>query len=75
MPQSRKRHGHHEHQHPADIPAAQRTKGRIIWALLLGVFGLIIAWSASNNYIAIIIGALAGAAIGYFIGKRMEQNA
>ncbi len=74
MPNSRKRHGHHEYQKAADIPSAQRTKGRIIWALLLGVFGLIIGWSASDNSIAIVIGALIGAVVGYFIGKRMEEN-
>ena len=75
MPQSHKHHGHHEYHKPADIPAAQRTKGRIIWALLLGVFGLIIGWSASDNYVAIVIATLIGAAIGYFIGKQMEKNA
>ncbi len=77
MPQSRKRHAHHEYQKPADIPATQRTKGRIIWAVLLGAFGLIIAWSASDNNVAValVIGALAGAVIGYFIGRRMEENA
>ncbi|HWJ25546.1 MAG TPA: hypothetical protein VNS32_03330, partial [Flavisolibacter sp.] len=65
MPQSRKRPGHHEFHKPAAIPPAQRTKGRIIWAILFGVFGLAIAFfAAGSSYIAMIIGALAGALIG-----------
>lgn len=75
MPQSRKRHGHTYHK-PADIPAKQRTRGRIIWALLFSVFGLIIAFSAAgSNYVALVIGTVLGGALGYFIGRRMEEEA
>ena len=76
MPQSRKRHGHHEYRKPADIPAKQRTRGRITWAILLGVFGLLVGFFAGgDNYIALAIGALIGAVIGYAIGKNMEKEA
>lgn len=75
MPQSRKRHGHH-YQKPADIPASQRTKGRIIWAILFAVFGVIIAFfAAGDNYIVLIIAAIVAGLIGYAVGKNMEQAA
>jgi membrane associated rhomboid family serine protease len=75
MPQSRQRHGHH-YQKPADIPASQRVKGRIIWAILFAIFGLGIAFFASGtNWVALLIGALFGAVVGYFAGKSMEQDA
>lgn len=76
MPQSRKRPGHHEHHEPSAIPARQRTKGRITWAILFAVFGAGVAFFAtSDNYIIPILGAIVGAAIGYTIGKNMEKEA
>jgi 1,4-dihydroxy-2-naphthoate octaprenyltransferase len=75
MPQSRKRHGHH-YQKPSDIPASQRTKGRIIWAILFAVFGLVLTFfAAGDNWIVLIIGAVIAGFIGYTIGKNMEQAA
>jgi membrane associated rhomboid family serine protease len=77
MPQSKKRHGQHHHQKTStNIPARQTTKGRIIWALLIGVFGLLIgAFASETGYVAMIIGAFAGSLIGYIIGKNMEREA
>ena len=75
MPQSRHRQGH-QYQKPANIPAKQRVKGRIFWAVLFAVFGFIIAlFATENNYIALVLGALIGAAIGYGAGKSMEREA
>lgn len=75
MPQSRQRAGH-PYQKPADVPASQRVKGRVIWAILFAVFGLGIAFfAAGDNWIALLMGAMAGAAIGYFAGKSMEKDA
>ena len=73
MPQSRKRHGH-PYQKPADIPASQRTKGHIDWALLFAVFGLLIGLFASESYVVPIAGAVVGGLIGYFTGKNMEKQ-
>ena len=42
MPESRKRKGH-PFKKSSDIPASQRTKGRTFWAILIGVFSLLIA--------------------------------
>ena len=75
MPESRKRPGH-RYQKPSDIPSSQRTRGRIIWAILFAVFGLVITFFAvGDEYIVLIIGAAIGALIGYAIGKNMEQAA
>lgn len=74
MPQSRKRKGH-PFKKTSDIPASQRTKGRTFWAILLGVFSVLIAlFSAGLNYPVIAIALVAGCFIGYFIGKSMEQQ-
>lgn len=75
MPQSRKRSGH-QYQKPATIPARQRAKGTVVWAVLFAVFGLMIAFfAAGTNYLALVLGFVAGAALGYLIGKRMEAEA
>ena len=75
MPNSRKRPGHHEHHEPAAIPARQRTKGRIIWALLGGVFGFLITlFASSEGYMVPIIGCIIGALLGFVIGKNMEKD-
>lgn len=75
MPESRKRKGH-AFQKPADIPATQRTKGRFMWALLFGIFGLLIAWfGAGENYAVLAGAALVAGLIGYIIGRKMEQEA
>lgn len=75
MPQSRNRHGH-DFQKPAAIPARQRVKGRVIWAILFAVFGLLISWfAAGTNYVILTICAIVGAIIGYVIGKKMERDA
>lgn len=74
MPRSRNRPGH-PHHNEAAVPAKQRVKGRTIWAILFGVFGLFIALMAAGSYMVIAIAALVSAAIGYFIGKKMEEEA
>ena len=74
MPESRNRPGHPFHK-PADIASSQRVKGKIMWALLFAVFGLLISYfAAGSNYIVLIIATLAAAIIGYFIGKKMEKK-
>ena len=75
MPESRNRPGHH-HQKKAAISSKQKVKGRVIWAILFAVFGLLIAFfSLGADYLILIIIAAASALLGYFIGKNMEQDA
>jgi uncharacterized membrane protein YfcA len=75
MAESRKRHGHHPHQKHTNIPTRQRASGSMLWALLFAVFGLLIVFFAAGvNYIALVIGVLLSGAIGYYIGKKMEED-
>ncbi|RYZ30659.1 MAG: hypothetical protein EOO10_02040 [Chitinophagaceae bacterium] len=75
MPESRNRPGHH-HQKKANIPSKQRVKGRVIWAILFAVFGLLIAFfSLGADYLILIIVAAASALLGYVVGKNMEHDA
>lgn len=75
MPESRNRPGH-TYQKPADIPSRQRVKGRVIWAILFVVFGLLIAYFAvGENYLVLAIVAVASAVLGVIIGKNMERDA
>ena len=76
MPRSRKRPGHHEHRKPSDIPASQRTKGRITMAVLFGIFGLLITlFAAAGNLVVIIAGTLFAVMLGYAVGRNMERTA
>jgi hypothetical protein len=76
MPQSRKRPGHHEHRNPGAVSSKTRIKGKFVWAILFGVFGLLITMFATmDNYTVWVIGALAGAALGYIIGRNLEKEA
>jgi len=74
MPESRKRKNH-PYRPPADIPASQRVKGHIIWSVLCAIFGGLIAFFASDGSgRAAVVSLLAGLAIGYFIGRKMEKD-
>ena len=75
MPQSRKRPGH-QYQKPSSIPSSQRTKGWVVWMVLIGLFGLLIGFVAGNgNLLLVLLGGVIGAAVGYFLGKKMEADA
>jgi len=76
MPESRTRPGHHEHHEDSPIPSRQRAKGRTLWAILLAVLALGIAYFAAGpNYGLLAAAAIVGALLGYFMGKRMEKDA
>lgn len=75
MAQKRKHHHHATPKH-IDIPARQRTKGRIVWAILFAVFAVIIAFfAAGDSWVVLVIAAIIGGLIGYAVGKNMEQAA
>ena len=73
MPESRKRPGH-PYQKPADIPASQRVKGKMMWAILFTIFGLCIAYFAGLNYELVVAAGVVAGVIGYFIGRSMEKK-
>ena len=75
MPESRHRHGHHQHVEPGPVPSSQRTKGRTLWAILIAIFATVIAFFADGeNYYVLGGAAIVGAVIGYLIGKKMEKD-
>jgi hydrogenase/urease accessory protein HupE len=58
------------------MTSKQRGKGKFIWAILFGVFGLLIAmFATTDNYTVWIIGAIIGVALGFMIGKNLEKEA
>lgn len=75
MPQSRNRPGH-VYQKKSDVPSSQRAKGRVLWAILLGVFAVLIAlFAVGSNFPILLVAAVAGAVLGYGVGKNMERDA
>lgn len=75
MAQSRNRPGH-PYKKPADIPASQRTKGTVTWAILFGIFGILIAFFiVGNDAPGLAIGTAIGVILGYLVGKQMERDA
>lgn len=75
MPESRKRPGHHPHKEPPLIPRSQRVRGRVLWAILFGVFAVLIAYfGAGNNYLILSLAAIVGALLGYTAGRSMEKD-
>lgn len=74
MPQSRNRPGH-PHQKDSPVPASQRVRGRVLWAILLAIFGGLIAFFAvGNNLVVIAVVAVVSAVIGYIAGRVMEKQ-
>mgnify|MGYP003575616072 CR=1 FL=1 len=76
MAQNHKRKEHHQPKSTTNIPAKQRVKGNIFWAILFAVFGLLIAFfAAGTDTLYLIIGAVGGAVLGYIVGTKMEEDA
>ncbi|MGV3657528.1 MAG: glycine zipper domain-containing protein [Chitinophagaceae bacterium] len=76
MAQNHKRKEHHTPKSTTNIPARQRVKGNLFWAILFAVFGLLIAFfAAGGNYVYLTIGAVGGAVLGYVVGTKMEEDA
>ncbi|WP_143774484.1 NAD(P)(+) transhydrogenase (Re/Si-specific) subunit beta [Niastella vici] len=79
MPQSRHRHKQHRHHphEPARKPQSVKTARRnpvtimVIFAGILGIIAALIA--AGPDPVWLVTGVLAGAVIGYIIGKRMSR--
>ncbi|HEX6428084.1 MAG TPA: hypothetical protein VF008_10380 [Niastella sp.] len=79
MPQSRHRHKHQRH-HAGEVtrqPQAVKTTRKnpiIIMVVFVGILGAIAAlFAAGSDPVWLLTGVLAGAVVGYFIGKRMNR--
>jgi hypothetical protein len=83
MPRSRTRHKHHHQQHHSNPPQQQaqaktstRRSAVSIMIVFIGLLGLFIAFiAAGTDILWLIVGALAGAVAGYFIGRSMDRLA
>lgn len=77
MPNSKKRKGHHPH-HPQDhlsTAPKQKASGHLVWSVLIGLFAVLIGWMAAGSNWYVLAGcAVAGAGVGYFVGKSMERT-
>jgi uncharacterized membrane protein len=80
MAQSRQRHkhSHHHAQHPpvAGVKRNAQTKAVNIMMIFMGVLGVFVAYlSAGPELLWLAVGAVAGIAAGYFIGRSMDNAA
>lgn len=82
MPKSRNRTEHYQHQqkhHAHDRQGSKsadgvQTTARTFTIPICLVFGAGMAWFAAGpSPLWVIAGALVGAAVGYFVGGRMDQ--
>ena len=77
MPHSRKRKGHHHHtdQQQFSSGTKQKTSGHLLWSVLIAVFAVLVGLLAAGpNVLVLVICALAGAGLGYAIGRSMEKT-
>jgi hypothetical protein len=78
MPTSKKRQHHHahtaHHPHPESHAAKKHTKLLAASIVFFALIGLGIAFFATgNDIIWLLVGAAAGAAIGYLVGGQAEK--
>ena len=76
---------HHRKAHKAHLKTYQQSQGTLkeknrktrvtsIFTILGAALGLAIGFFASGSLIAMLAGFLAGAGIGYYIGRRMDMQ-
>jgi hypothetical protein len=77
MPQSKKRqhhHGHPAHSQPVSHGTKKHTKLLAASIVFFALIGLGIAFfAAGTDVIWLLLGAVAGAAIGYWVGGQAEK--
>ncbi|HEX6334796.1 MAG TPA: hypothetical protein VFZ78_11255 [Flavisolibacter sp.] len=74
MAQTRKKHPKAPPRNPGR-EARQKTRGRIIWALLFAIFGFTIGVvSTEDNYFVPALALVAGAVAGYFVGRAIDRD-
>ncbi|HAO46928.1 MAG TPA: hypothetical protein PLZ45_14585 [Ferruginibacter sp.] len=76
MPRSKKRKHHHEFHAPANAEKSQKNKSAvpagIVFFTLVGIG--IAFFAAGSDPLWLGVGALAGAAGGYFFGKQVDKS-
>ncbi len=75
MPKSKIRKNHHDYRPPANAVKAKKNKSAVLVSVIfLGLTGIGIAFfAAGSNPLWLIVGAVTGAAAGYFAGGRINK--
>lgn len=78
MPKSKQRKHHHPEHHPAGTHVEKSTRNRSIVPVAIFFFALlglgISFFAAGASVIWLLLGTIAGAALGYFFGKQMDKS-
>ena len=76
MPRSKTRKHHHEFHPPANAVKSKKSKSAVLVSLIFfGLIGVGIAFfAAGSNPLWLIIGAVAGAAGGYYFGRQLDKS-
>lgn len=74
MPESRNRHKHHHHVQSHKTPAKPKRSAALVLAIVAAIFGLAVAFFTQGaDVVWMIVGAAAGAIIGYLVGHNMDK--
>ena len=76
MPRSKTRKHHHEFHPPANAVKSKKSRSAVLVSLIFfGLIGVGIAFfAAGSNPIWLIVGAVAGAAGGYYFGRQLDKS-
>lgn len=77
MPRSKQRKKHHDYQPPANAVKSKKNKSAVpVGIIFFSLVGIGIAFFAagSDNPLWLLIGAVAGAAGGYFFGRQLNRS-
>lgn len=76
MPRSKTRKHHHEYHPPANAEKSKKNRSAVLFTVILCmVIGLGMAFFAfDSSPLWLILGVLAGAAVGYFVGKQIDRS-
>jgi uncharacterized membrane protein len=76
MPRSKQRKHHHEYKQPSNLVKINKKRSAVnVGMIFFALLGMGIAFFATGNSILwIVIGAVAGAAGGYFFGKQIDRS-
>jgi len=75
MPESRSRHKAHHHHQASEHHRKKKRKAATVMALFAALLGVIIVYiAAGSDPLWLVIGGIAGAVVGYFIGHNIDKT-
>ena len=63
-----------QHLHRERVTTESKKKTATLLAIIGGVMGFIVAYFVNQSYSALLIGLIAGAAVGYFLGNSIDKS-